>query len=133
MRALPLFFFQAEDGIRDRTVTGVQTCALPILDDWGKVVGFIDAGTADSREAVVVPLSRFADVAASVNSSEQAMYVGPPLIRTASVQLVLGPSYFGNRSAKQDLNEVSYAIGSLNSSYIRGDLWVGTYPSIASA
>src|SRR5256886_12109407 len=26
-----LFFFQAEDGIRDLTVTGVQTCALPIL------------------------------------------------------------------------------------------------------
>src|SRR6266705_1086114 len=25
-----LFFFPAEDGIRDRTVTGVQTCALPI-------------------------------------------------------------------------------------------------------
>src|SRR2546427_3307581 len=27
------FFFQAEDGIRDLTVTGVQTCALPILND----------------------------------------------------------------------------------------------------
>src|SRR5438270_10245186 len=26
----PFFFFQAEDGIRDLTVTGVQTCALPI-------------------------------------------------------------------------------------------------------
>src|SRR5258708_18307977 len=26
-----LFFFQAEDGIRDDLVTGVQTCALPIL------------------------------------------------------------------------------------------------------
>src|SRR2546422_11699842 len=26
------FFFQAEDGIRDVAVTGVQTCALPILD-----------------------------------------------------------------------------------------------------
>src|SRR5699024_2049871 len=25
------FFFEAEDGIRDRNVTGVQTCALPIL------------------------------------------------------------------------------------------------------
>ena len=25
-----LFFFQAEDGIRDTSVTGVQTCALPI-------------------------------------------------------------------------------------------------------
>src|SRR5689334_23545342 len=27
---LIVFFFQAEDGIRDGTVTGVQTCALPI-------------------------------------------------------------------------------------------------------
>src|SRR5262249_58693857 len=27
---LLLFFFQAEDGIRDWSVTGVQTCALPI-------------------------------------------------------------------------------------------------------
>src|SRR5436309_11678506 len=27
----PFFFFQAEDGIRDFHVTGVQTCALPIL------------------------------------------------------------------------------------------------------
>src|SRR5436305_5731561 len=34
-----LFFFQAEDGIRDADVTGVQTCALPISDgfelQWG--------------------------------------------------------------------------------------------------
>src|SRR5260370_709928 len=27
---VPFFFFQAEDGIRDSSVTGVQTCALPI-------------------------------------------------------------------------------------------------------
>src|SRR2546430_10959258 len=27
------FFFQAEDGIRDLTVTGVQTCALPIFSN----------------------------------------------------------------------------------------------------
>src|SRR3989475_2192835 len=30
------FFFQAEDGIRDLTVTGVQTCALPILTELGE-------------------------------------------------------------------------------------------------
>src|SRR3989475_5636493 len=30
------FFFQAEDGIRDLTVTGVQTCALPI---WSRPPG----------------------------------------------------------------------------------------------
>src|SRR2546430_7947482 len=29
-RVSVFFFFQAEDGIRDLTVTGVQTCALPI-------------------------------------------------------------------------------------------------------
>src|SRR2546430_4443164 len=29
-----IFFFQAEDGIRDLTVTGVQTCALPICCLW---------------------------------------------------------------------------------------------------
>src|SRR5258708_39094090 len=28
-----LFFFQAEDGIRDDLVTGVQTCALPIISN----------------------------------------------------------------------------------------------------
>src|SRR2546426_10857266 len=31
--AYVFFFFQAEDGIRDYKVTGVQTCALPILHD----------------------------------------------------------------------------------------------------
>src|SRR5690606_39396033 len=31
MLALQVFVFQAEDGIRDFHVTGVQTCALPIL------------------------------------------------------------------------------------------------------
>src|SRR2546430_7963551 len=33
------FFFQAEDGIRDLTVTGVQTCALPISSDCGSTDG----------------------------------------------------------------------------------------------
>src|SRR5690349_23002874 len=38
------FFFQAEDGIRDLYVTGVQTCALPILP----------AGADDSRLIVTM-------------------------------------------------------------------------------
>src|SRR5258708_14343395 len=33
------FFFQAEDGIRDDLVTGVQTCALPISLDVGEAEG----------------------------------------------------------------------------------------------
>src|SRR2546430_8309687 len=35
------FFFQAEDGIRDLTVTGVQTCALPIF---GALIGPAQVG-----------------------------------------------------------------------------------------
>src|SRR5207249_6811625 len=35
------FFFQAEDGIRDRNVTGVQTCALPISKKAGVAEGTI--------------------------------------------------------------------------------------------
>src|SRR5437667_9369681 len=37
-RCLFFFFFQAEDGIRDRDVTGVQTCALPICGGHGRTV-----------------------------------------------------------------------------------------------
>src|SRR2546430_9667772 len=41
--AMLFFFFQAEDGIRDLTVTGVQTCALPIcLPDRGSSQGPAD-------------------------------------------------------------------------------------------
>src|SRR5207249_8727433 len=45
------FFFQAEDGIRDRNVTGVQTCALPI--SLALTLGALALGglTADTRAA----------------------------------------------------------------------------------
>src|SRR5699024_11689901 len=39
-----IFFFQAEDGIRDRNVTGVQTCALPIF---GSIEGNDSPTTGD--------------------------------------------------------------------------------------
>src|SRR5699024_11799801 len=59
---VPLFFFQAEDGIRDRNVTGVQTCALPISlysDDGG---GFINPRSADPL-ATLNTMSRRGDQA----------------------------------------------------------------------
>src|SRR5690606_40925197 len=46
LRIWPDFFFQAEDGIRDFHVTGVQTCALPILPAAlanGSIAGYIVA------------------------------------------------------------------------------------------
>src|SRR5699024_11911540 len=45
-------FFQAEDGIRDRNVTGVQTCALPICDRGRHLLGL---AVADADRPVAVP------------------------------------------------------------------------------
>src|SRR3712207_7576973 len=49
------FFFQAEDGIRDIGVTGVQTCALPIL-------GFYNAfraGISFGKDDMVIPENKW--------------------------------------------------------------------------
>src|SRR5205807_7106516 len=49
--SLIFFFFQAEDGIRDYKVTGVQTCALPIsVDDAGGGAGGV---VGESGQAVL--------------------------------------------------------------------------------
>src|SRR5205807_4353418 len=62
------FFFQAEDGIRDYKVTGVQTCALPILDlDVGAATGShasngehidVDVGTASLPDTAFAATQR---------------------------------------------------------------------------
>src|SRR3712207_1549273 len=62
--SLRFFFFQAEDGIRDIDVTGVQTCALPIFNqDWALRRGFkpcstikLVTGLAGLNEKVIDPV-----------------------------------------------------------------------------
>src|SRR5688500_19976637 len=54
------FFFQAEDGIRDYKVTGVQTCALPI---WitsltSRVVGSVPDGSGATVDTSASPQRR---------------------------------------------------------------------------
>src|SRR2546430_1085417 len=54
LRALCMFFFfQAEDGIRDLTVTGVQTCALPISAAEGYTIQASDLGKTKMFSQVV--------------------------------------------------------------------------------
>src|SRR2546430_6234702 len=53
------FFFQAEDGIRDLTVTGVQTCALPISFALARQLGI----SQDQAKAFIAEyFARFAGV-----------------------------------------------------------------------
>src|SRR5256886_2815562 len=63
---LHYFFFQAEDGIRDLTVTGVQTCALPI------------SSCTNAHTSPLAPCCLARSVSAS--SSERGISRGPALI-----------------------------------------------------
>src|SRR2546430_7643592 len=62
-----VFFFQAEDGIRDLTVTGVQTCALPIFFRSSSVCWF---HSLKGMYWVLNPLSSRKSESACSNSSE---------------------------------------------------------------
>src|SRR2546430_5299802 len=55
MESVCRFFFQAEDGIRDLTVTGVQTCALPISVTWTKVFSGQSCGQTVQLESYAFP------------------------------------------------------------------------------
>src|SRR2546425_12522790 len=71
---MSFFFFQAEDGIRDKLVTGVQTCALPILkgliwtgSDDGLIHVTRDGGKkwTNVTPADVAPFTRISSIEAS--------------------------------------------------------------------
>src|SRR5207249_5560126 len=69
------FFFQAEDGIRDRNVTGVQTCALPISlnPDTGKLVWYFQPSPHDVHDwdAVETPVLFDAEFQGKPRSEER--------------------------------------------------------------
>src|SRR5207245_6085199 len=58
------FFFQAEDGIRDATVTGVQTCALPISIGW---LGVFLTGSVTSSAALFGKLQQVSATQTGLN------------------------------------------------------------------
>src|SRR2546427_9096915 len=76
------FFFQAEDGIRDLTVTGVQTCALPIC---GREQDVTNPATGQVTGRVA--LASRADVDAAVAAAQAAFpkWADTPPLRRARV------------------------------------------------
>ena len=73
------FFFQAEDGIRDWSVTGVQTCALPIL---------------------------FAMIALVVIASDQIKFTSPAHLLIAGALIYAATIFFLARSGFANVREL---------------------------
>src|SRR2546429_4987675 len=73
---LYFFFFQAEDGIRDVAVTGVQTCALPIF----------------SQKDIGWPKTRISNPLAALKCAAAESPYGPAPT-TAASQVIIDPSY----------------------------------------
>src|SRR2546425_12941212 len=74
------FFFQAEDGIRDKLVTGVQTCALPIAST-------TSSASADGRVARTTPVCpsplALMSCAAACATDTVTWALNPPDVATA--------------------------------------------------
>src|SRR5437588_970832 len=76
------FFFQAEDGIRDHCVTGVQTCALPIFT---AITCGCTAASTKKPFALLFARRRIiaiASAAAVASSSSEAFTTGSPVRRS---------------------------------------------------
>src|SRR5436189_1940085 len=67
------FFFQAEDGIRDTSVTGVQTCALPICQ--GPRIASLRAADADTKAEEVRRAELLRDRAQAVVPGESSPHL----------------------------------------------------------
>src|SRR5438309_11228868 len=103
------FFFQAEDGIRGGTVTGVQTCALPICCYQQKMVQRVCLARRVERDKHVVPF--FAD-----NSLDRpTVYHGRPVtVAARSEERRVGKEWRVRRSA-EPLMKTAMMIGGCRS------------------
>src|SRR5437773_11558108 len=82
------FFFQAEDGIRDRDVTGVQTCALPICRGAGKTRPASSRPVASiSRDDYLWPFGCHIAIAAPVGSVMTLIVPCSPTSMTSTTTL----------------------------------------------
>src|SRR6266478_8016902 len=86
------FFFQAEDGIRDLTVTGVQTCALPISAGYRELQSQVGGGSGNPHPPKLKSLQAVA-VSMQLASTEEVRRVEKGmawLATTASVTPFIG-------------------------------------------
>src|SRR5699024_11930304 len=96
-------FFQAEDGIRDRNVTGVQTCALPIL---ASILASSSFKLAFLRAFLIRSFISLA--AALVKVKINNLEISPPFcsfLITLSVKTAVFPEQIGRASCRERVKD----------------------------
>src|SRR5690606_39691824 len=94
-----IFFFQAEDGIRDFHVTGVQTCALPILSSFNASVSYKcheiaspSRSSSEANQTVSAALANFFNSLTTAFLSEGTSYFCSKLFATSIASSVFTKS-----------------------------------------
>src|ERR1041385_9405891 len=85
-------FFQAEDGIRDVAVTGVQTCALPICESVGAL--FIALGFVTRVSAALTALSMAGALYFSLRVGEASWHLAAVYFLSFVTLALTGPGKF---------------------------------------
>src|SRR5688500_20193573 len=107
------FFFQAEDGIRDYKVTGVQTCALPIFMGGN---ASISGGMSDIKEAFELanvlenPLETPVKIEAE-STVEPTLEIGRASCRERAKSEVAGGRLQGKQRREVELDHVIDVFG----------------------
>src|SRR5207249_1034930 len=96
------FFFQAEDGIRDRNVTGVQTCALPICPVPADVAGDFAPARRVTNVDRILQIQRF-DERREVVSVRVHVVAVPRLAGAAMPAPVMGNAAVASRGQEEHL------------------------------
>src|SRR5437764_11702067 len=107
------FFFQAEDGIRDTSVTGVQTCALPISEDGDEIIypnpGFpIYESMINYVGAKAVPIQLREEMDFRLDVGELSRLIND---RTKLIILNSPQNPTGGVLTKKDIDGIARAIG----------------------
>src|SRR5256886_4204661 len=93
------FFFQAEDGIRDLTVTGVQTCALPILMANGRSLIARRTTATEVGGSVCVSMTK---------DSRRRPWIPPFLLMSSTARMT--PSDRKSTRLNSSHSQISYAV-----------------------
>src|ERR1022692_2210520 len=89
------FFFQAEDGIRDYKVTGVQTCALPIY--WSQMA---PTSTPKTTKTFLRSPSRRSETSNRLSISSRAREQNPELTRVTAALVVACEELLGSKGGQ---------------------------------